>query len=252
VPENPDWIHPLDAMSQREPLSKSAVRVIVMATEDAARAERIGDALVKLLHQRDRQASSIVVRADVYGWNRALEQGLSESLEPIVIVSSATEPWSAGHLDPLLKAIDSRDHVIGRRPRSKLAGSVRWLKAMPCRVLFAIPVGDLFSPIRIHRREKLAMIPFQSASRFLDVEILAKATFFVQTIEEVDVPKLDSPEVGPMGHDLATVFSHPVFKPDQEAESGGSGPAKHSERESEGHDGPGGENAQGDHDVNVE
>ena len=29
-----------------------------------------------------------------------------------------SSPWSADHLDPLLKAIDTSDHVIGRRPKA--------------------------------------------------------------------------------------------------------------------------------------
>jgi hypothetical protein len=252
VPENLDWVHPLDAMSQRDLLPRAAVRVIVMATEDAERATSIGAGLVSLLTQRGRNATSVVVRADVHGWNRALEGGLSEGDEPLVIVTSATEPWTSGHLDPLLNAVDGRDHVVGRRPRSTLGAIARRLGAIPYRVLFAVPISDLFSPVRIHRREALAKIPLQSASRFLDVEILAKATFFVQTIEEVAVPDLRSPEIGPLGHDLAAVFSHATLKPGEDDPSPESGPAEPPEGEGEGDDRPGRQDAERQQDVAIE
>ncbi len=168
-----------------------------------------------------------------------------------MIATSALAPWSAGHLDPLLKTIDARDHAIGCRPRSILGRVVRRCAALPYRLLFAVPVADLYSPLRIHRREALAKIPLQSASRLLDVEILAKATFLVQTIEEVDVPDLPSPAVGHVAGDLASLFSHPILRPD-DAEPEGSGPAEPAEGQAEGGDGPGGENCQRDEDVAVE
>ena len=252
MPENLDWVHPLDAMAKREPLPKAAVRVVVMAVEDAARAQGIGDGLVRLLSQRGRKATSVVVRPDVHGWNRALEHGLLETDEPVVIVTSAVAPWSVGHLDPLLKAIDERDHAIGRRPRSFAGRVARWLVRWPYRFLFAVPVADVYSPLRIHRREALAKIPLQSASRLLDVEILAKATFFVQTIEEVDVPA--TCRRSPSGRSRATCprssrtrsSGRPTSRPE------GSGPAEPSEGQREGADGPGREDAQGDQDVAVE
>lgn len=250
MPENPDWVHPLDAMARREPLTRAAVRVVVMAVEDAARAEAIGDGLIKLLSQRGRKGSAVVVRPDVHGWNRALEHGLHGSDEPIVVVTSAVAPWAVGHLDPLLKAIDERDHAVGRRPRSVLARLGRRLAAWPYRFLFAVPVADVFSPLRIHRREALDRIPLQSASRLLDVEILAKATFFVQTVEEVAVPDLPSIPVGPVAGDLASLFSNPVLRVEDTEPTRGAGglvdeidpePAPHPNPSPQGGEGPEGE-----------
>ena len=45
MPETEDWLDPLDAIARREPIPNGAVRVIVMATEDPARAETIGEKL---------------------------------------------------------------------------------------------------------------------------------------------------------------------------------------------------------------
>ncbi len=252
MPEDLDWVHPLDAMNRRDPLPGASVRVILMATEDAERAAGIGESLVRLLGQRGRKASTIVVRPDVHGWNRALEQGLGESDEPVVIVTSATAPWTAAHLDPLLQAIDGRDHVIGRRPSTRLGTLLRRLRMLPYRVFFSLQVSDMFSPARIHRREALAKIPLQSASRFLDVEILAKATFFVQTIEEVPVPDLPGPGIGPLGDDLAAVFTHPILKMGEGADPEVSGPPEPPQGDREADDGPHGENAERLEDVAVE
>jgi hypothetical protein len=199
-------------MARREPLGKTPVRVVVMAIEDPARAEQIGKGLVQLLGRRGRKATSVIVRPDIHGWNRALEHGLHGGEEPAVIVTSATAPWSDEHLDPLLQAIDARDHAIGRRPATLLGKLARGLGNLPYRFLFAVPVADVYSPVRIHRRAALARIPLQSASRLLDVEILAKATFFVQTIEEVDVPALPALPVGPTRGDLSSLFAHPVLR----------------------------------------
>src|SRR4051794_27497983 len=177
-----DWIHPLDAAAKRDPIPCGGVRVVVMAAGGDPDPDAIGQGLLDLLKARKRPADAFVVRPDRVGWARALEQGLSDGTHPIVLVTSATRPWTAAHLDPLLKAIDARDHVVGRRPAGR-AG--RWLRTLPWRILFALPVDDPFSPCRMHRRSALERVVPQSSSRFLEVEILAKATFLTQVIEEV-------------------------------------------------------------------
>ena len=262
MPENLDWVHPLDAMAKREPLPNAAVRVIVIATEEEERAAAIGDSLAKQIRQRGRQSEATVVRADANGWDRGLERALEVGDEPLVVITTATAPWTSAHLTPLLDAIDRRDHAIGRRHRPMMARVVRWLVALPYRFLFAVPVADIYSPLRIHRREKLAAISLQSSTRFVDVEILAKATFLVQTIEEVDVPDLPSPQVGPVGHSVASLFSRPILraadrnqgpsgKSNAPVEASGSGPAEEAEGQGERADGPGDEDRQGGEDVAV-
>lgn len=231
-------------MNLRDPLPDAAVRVVMMAPGGAEKAEEIGEGIVRLLGQRGRKASMIVVRPDVHGWNVALDQAMAEGDEPLVLVSTATTPWAAGHLDPILKAIDGRDHVIGRRPRRGITALLRWVAMLPTWAIFAVPVLDRFSPVRLHRRAAIAKFPYQSATRFLEVEILAKATFFVQTIEEVAVPDLESPEVGPMGHDLQALFRHPVLTHPKPAPVE-LGPAESLESPGEGADGPGAEDEQG-------
>ncbi len=74
------------------------------------------------------------------GWDKALEEGMAGGMQPIILVTSALQKWSVAHLDPLLKAIDHRDHVIGRRP----APSGRGLAALAG----DISPGESSSPCR--------------------------------------------------------------------------------------------------------
>ena len=60
-------------------------------------------------------------------WRTSFGRGLEGADLPLVLVTTAEEPWTAGHLDPLLKAIDHCDHVIGRRPADVLGSWKRWL-----------------------------------------------------------------------------------------------------------------------------
>lgn len=240
-----DWIHPLDAAALREPLPGAAVRVVVMATRETPDPDAIGQGLLDLIRAKGREADAYVVWVDQNGWDQALEQGLAGGSEPVVLVTSAVQPWTAAHLDPLLAAIDTRDHVVGRRPASLVGRVTRWARTMPWRVLFAVPVADPFSPCRVHRREALERIVTQSSSRFLDVEILAKATFLTQVIEEVDIPALAGVPVERVVSDMRIVMKRPTFvrgEPEPEP----SLPSEEAERQNEGADGPGGEHGQGD------
>jgi hypothetical protein len=174
------------------------------------------------------------------GAGRALEFGLRDATAPLILVTTSEELWTLAHLDPLLEAIDRCDHVVGRRRLSLIARIRRWVGRLPWRFLFAVPVLDVHSPCRLHRREKLAPIPFQSSTQFLDVEILAKATFFGHMIDEVDVPPLKSPEIWSYWHDLVEVFKRPVL-----VKPADSGPPEDSQRQVKGDRGPGGEDGQG-------
>jgi hypothetical protein len=158
-----------------------------------------------------------------------------------VLVTTATEPWTEAHFRPLIDALDRSDHVLGRRRRSVPGRLTRWLSTRLWSLLFAIPLKDVHSPCRLHRREALELLPPQSSSRFLDVELLAKASFFAQFVDEEDIPPLpDSP--GPPGFwgDFVDVFRKPVIRrePEPEAEPEPSAPAEDPQGDEEGGDGP--------------
>lgn len=244
-----------DAHFRREPRAGAAIRVLALDSGRPERAGAIAEGLAGLIRGRGREASWEVLpsRADA-GLGPTIDGAVAEAEEPLVLLTTAVEPWSAGHLEPLLGAIDRADHVVGRRPASipgRLARRLDWLR---WRALFAVPVVDVHSPCRLHRREALAALPLQSESEFVDVELLAKATFLGHLIAEVDVPALEAGPGRPGGlrrFDFAEVFRHPVFsrsapispRPTRRA-SPASGPAEDPQREQERGDGPGGQDGQ--------
>jgi hypothetical protein len=166
-------------------------------------------------------------------YGRALESGYSGTTHPLVLVTTATEPWTEGQLRPLLEAIDRCDHAIGRRPRESNQRVFSWLRRQLWHALFAIPARDVHSPCRLHRRAALEAIPLQSATDFADIELLAKATFLGHLIDDPAIPPLERfafPRQSRMG-DFQSVFRHPRFVRD-------SSPAEDPEGEQERPDRP--------------
>jgi hypothetical protein len=237
TPPPPDDVDPFEAYLHREPMSGAGVRVVVLAQSEGAEPAAIAEGIVKLLRARGRATESVVASIGARGLGSALERGLAGQSLPLVLVTSATEPWTDAHLKPLLAAIDQGDHAVGRRALSRPQRLRRWLASGPFRFLFALPAVDLHSPCRLHRREKLDGIPLQSTSEFLNVEILAKATFLGHLIDEVPVPPLRAFRVPGAWRDFLEVFRHPEF-------TRRSGPAEEPQSQPEGDDRPGGENRQ--------
>ena len=73
----------------------------------------------------------------------ALARGLAGAHLPLVLVTTAEEPWTEAHLVPLLKAIDHCDHVVGRRPPGRWRGVLRRAGSRSCRrsLVFAVPLA---------------------------------------------------------------------------------------------------------------
>src|SRR5262249_17315261 len=133
---------------------------------------------------------------------------------PLVLLTTALEPWTAAHLQPLLEAIDLCDHAIGRRIEgSRWRTFCAWAGSIPRRLIFAVPVIDVHSPCQLPRLEKLRSIPLQPGSSFVDAEILAKATFLAHLLKEVPVPPMRG-GVFRRGwwRDLKTVLKRPRFR----------------------------------------
>jgi hypothetical protein len=234
---------PFELHIRREPLPGAGVRVIVLSFGAAERARTVADSLVKLLSGCGRPADSRVVEVEG-DWRRAIERGLDDANAPLVLVTTAVEPWSRAHIEPLLEAIDRCDHVVGRRKAGLATRLGRRLSALWQRTIFAVPVQDVHSPCRLHRLEKLAVIPLQSRSAFLNIEILAKATFFGHLIDEVRVPPLATGTRPRMAwSDLSTVFRAPTFT------RVSSGPSEDAQGDEKGDDSPGSEDDHGRGDV---
>ncbi len=246
----PNLDDPYEAHFHREPLPAAEVRIVLLAAadDDPARSQKIADGLLGLLAARNRRATACVVPVSPDpGWGPALDSAVQSASAPLILVTTATQPWTDAHLAPLLKAIDSADHVLGIRNRSLPSRLARWLGRLPWRILFHIPLSDLHTPCRLHRREAIAAIPLQSRSGFADVELLAKATFLGHLVDETAVPELPAATARVRLADLREVFRKPVFvRPEPAAASM---PAEQPKRQQEGSDRPEAEDRQGAADV---
>src|SRR4051794_29816904 len=173
--ESFDEHDPFYAHFHREPLPGAGVRIVLITelSEESARpvVAPIADALAAA--GREVQTRVVAFEKGKTRLGQALEGALEGPLPPLILVTTAVEPWSPAHLDPLLAAIDLCDHVTGRRPQGLARRVLRRIGSLPRKVIFAIPVLDVHSPCQLHRSEKLAAIALRSASSFLDVEILA-------------------------------------------------------------------------------
>lgn len=237
-----EYEDPYEAHFRRAPLSTAEVQILVLdaSTEDPSRAQVVADGLLGLLAGRNRRGSVRVVPVDRQtGWGPALESAIRTVSAPLVLVTTAAQPWTDAHLTPMLKAIDAADHVLGLRSRTRPGRLARWLGRLPWRLLFHIPLTDLHSPCRIHRREAIAAIPLQSRSAFAHVELLAKATFLGHLVDEVAVPGLPATSSRSAIADLRDVFRKPVF-----VRPAPSTPAEEAQGEEEGDDRPGREDHQ--------
>jgi hypothetical protein len=227
----------------RDPLPNAGVRIILMTDLPAESANSIMSSLADLVAALGRPVERCIESVGSEGLDRSLERGLRGATLPLVLVTTAEEPWTTEHLEPLLEAINQCDHVLGCRQdrvRTKWSGLPVVLMR---RFIFAVPLRDVHSPCRLHRLDKLAAIPFQSASSFIDTEILAKATFLGHLIDEVVIPPLRGRVVSTrLWSDLNQVLGHPRFVRS-------SGPPEEPQCKCESDDGPGGEDQNGGADI---
>ena len=203
---------PLSIHLRRDPLPDAGIRVVLLTGSSAETAAAIIVPLVERIGALGRAVEERVISVDERGLAEALRRGLEGASLPLVLVTTAIEPWTADHLEPLLKAIDKSDHVVGRRDKSTAGSFKSFIGWLFRRLIFAVPLDDVHSPCRLHRLEKLLAVPLESGSSFLDIEILAKATYLGHLIDEVDVPPLPCHvwETG-WSSDRRRILKHPQF-----------------------------------------
>ena len=238
--ETLDENDPYAAHMRRNPLPGAGIRIIFLTELPADSAERILAPIVAWLQAAGRPvaARTVILDGRTARLNDAVRAALDDLSHPLVLITTAVQPWSPAHLEPLLEAIDRCDHVVGRRPAGTWRRITRWIGCLARRLIFAVPVLDVHSPCQLHRMEKLAAIPLQSGSSFLDLEVLAKATFLGHLLSEVDVPPLAGWAVRRgRWRDLGAVLRHPEFR--RSAMVAASVPAEDAEGQIKSADGPG-------------
>jgi hypothetical protein len=223
---------PFSAHFQRESLAGAGVRIVLLTRSTAEPAAPMISPLLERINDLGRSVEHRVVQVDELGLAQALRRGLVGASLPLVFVTTATEPLTASHLAPLFAAIDKSDHVIGRRPLGMRTSPMSYIAKFIRRLIFSVPLGDVHSPLRLHRLEKLLAIPLQSDSSFLDTEIFAKATFLGHLIDEVDVPPLRCDSWNERWWiDARRLLRHPELAPH-------SRPSEKAQGEPESHSGP--------------
>jgi hypothetical protein len=189
--ESEGWYDPFALAHHREPLgSRAGVDVLALGRESG----KAGSELTKLLRGQGRP---VAVAARESAWISGSEfmAWLDGGRNPLVVVSRSRGPWRKEHLEPLLRAMDTTDHVVGRRRMGVWKGLGRWFVSWPVRLRFAIPARDLGSPCWLHRREAVGKLQLEAAGPGLGVEILAKATYLGQLVDEVEIPNLEGEAV---------------------------------------------------------
>jgi hypothetical protein len=233
---------PFAAHFRRELLPEAGIRIILITELAEEQAQRIIAPIVGWFDAASRPVETRIVSLDPARnrLNKTVGLGLEGASLPLVLVSTATQPWSPAHLEPLLESIHSCDHVFGRRQSGLRVKVFRWIGSIWRKLVFAVPVLDVHSPCQLHRTEKLAAISLQSRSSFLDVEILAKATFMGHLLDEVDVPPLPGRVLcNGWWADLVEILKRPVFK---RTDGVFSGPTEEAKSQVEGDDSPSAEN----------
>jgi hypothetical protein len=100
----------------RQPLPDAGIRIILLTDSPPEQAEAVVAPLIEAIAAVGRSVEHRIVSVEGMDLRVALSQGLEGARLPLVLVTTAREPWTPAHLEPLLKAIDSCDHVVGRRP----------------------------------------------------------------------------------------------------------------------------------------
>ncbi|WP_165070908.1 hypothetical protein [Paludisphaera rhizosphaerae] len=240
-PDDPFAVH-----FHREPMGTVGVGVVVLSNAPIdPEASSIWDESLSWLRSQGRPVDVVFQAVDPTRPQLGvlIREALIALPHPIIALAASATPPSQTHWAPLLKALDQADHVVGGRPAGGGTAVARSLARIVRRLVFGVPVADVYSPLRLHRAEKLWEIPLQSGSSFVNVEVLAKATFLGHILDEPKIPALAGTtwRKGSF-HDLNVVFKKPTFRRPPEYQSG---PFEESESKPEGPDRPGGEDRQG-------
>ena len=120
---------PFSAHLKRDPLPGAGIRIILLTRLPHDRAVPSSPRWKKGSPSWNGRSSNESLTVDGVWPRRRASPRPRGCHMPLVLVTTAIEPWTTNHLDPLLKAIDQSDHVIGRRPRPARSGGTTWLRA---------------------------------------------------------------------------------------------------------------------------
>src|SRR3954471_7723460 len=130
---------PFYAHFHRQPLPGAGVRIVQITELSEVSARPVIAPIADALAAAGREVQTRVVAFEKgkTRLGKALEDALDGHLPPLVLVTTAVEPLSPAHVEPLLAAIDFCDHVTGRRPLGLARRVLRRIGSLPRKVIFA-------------------------------------------------------------------------------------------------------------------
>jgi len=242
-------VQDIERILKREPIAERGISVVVPLAGDCELLQEVLPELERTLLELDRGFEFIVVTSASErggyeaargrlsrghklhllpldasaGYGRRLQAGFDAARYPLIWQFAATGEYEPGELTQLLERIDRVDMVCGYRDAwVRRRGLGRRLFDSMLRLVFAVPLPDYLCPFRLFRRKAVRRIPIQSAGRFADAELLAKAVFMSMLIDAVPVTwraeSVESPAALPAGcraadllADARRLFRHPAF-----------------------------------------
>jgi len=202
----------------RTPVGQVPIDLICLADrQDPGIAEN--SSAVDTLRRKGRLGKVIPVCPDPESpcWGEALTRALAQASAPVVVISDARAEWNRDILERLLKTIDMCDLALGARPcASKATRIARTVASMGRGLFWGAGVLDPLTPYKLARTDTLRRFPLQSSSRFVDVEMIAKANFLDALIHEEVMPVAEpwtAPGFGAGARaDRRNLFRAPAFR----------------------------------------
>jgi hypothetical protein len=206
------------ARFSREPVGQVPVDLVCLIDQGEAGAIDKSSG-VETIRRKGRLGQTIVVDpANCEGsWGAALTGAFSQVTAPLFVLTSVSAEWNRDILERLLKSIDFCDLAIGARPcESSLGRFMRTASSFGRATFWGAGVIDPLTPYKLGRSEILNKFPLQSASRFSEVEFIAKANFLDTLIHEEVMPVASpfaTPRFGAGARaDRRALFHHPKFR----------------------------------------
>ncbi|OAI38937.1 hypothetical protein AYO40_01490 [Planctomycetaceae bacterium SCGC AG-212-D15] len=232
----------MDDIFKRAPIASAPLSIILTVAGATGWEDTLGD-WVGYLNGLDREYELLLVseRPDVTvdaaagrytrakampapdhpGFGAALARGIAAAQMPLLFYGRCEPAYKPPEIQKLLKHIDPRDLVVGRRslPAGVPPPRGRLTQRLLARLLFGIRLADVGCPFLLARRHIFARIPIQSHGLFAHAEVIAKANFLGCLMMDTPIayqpasPPPRDPTLKEVWPDLRRVFFHPDFGP---------------------------------------
>jgi len=212
---SPEELDAWSARLARDPFGNEPVDLICIGDGDSCEKSTA----VEVIRRKGRLGHVIAV--SVPASNGSLGESLAAAFEqvrsPLFVLTDAQAEWNRDIFERLLAAVDACDIALGARHCPSFATRLlRWAACFGRGLFWGAGVLDPLTPYKLGRSSLLQKFPLQSAGRFVDVELIAKANFLDALIDEVALPVASPwkpPRFGPESRaDRRQLFRKPQFR----------------------------------------